>query len=104
MLPVTIASAFLNNTPVVAMLIPVVEAWAKRTGINSTKLLMPLSYAALLGGTCTLIGWTFRSSPPPKKISHTHALIGTSGNLIVVGLAEDKDPDFEVSDREKPLI
>eukprot|EP01087_Luapelamoeba_hula_P022038 TRINITY_DN7816_c0_g1_i1.p1 TRINITY_DN7816_c0_g1~~TRINITY_DN7816_c0_g1_i1.p1 ORF type:complete len:730 (-),score=96.67 TRINITY_DN7816_c0_g1_i1:322-2511(-) len=73
--PVTIASAVLNNTPLVAMLIPVIENWGKRTGFAPSKLLMPLSFAAMMGGTCTLIG--------------------TSTNLIVVGLAEEKDPKFE---------
>ena len=55
----------------------------------NTKILAELS-------TCSPI----HSPPPSLTISHTHALIGTSGNLIVVGLAEDKDPDFEVSDRD----
>jgi len=56
MWPVTTMSAFLNNTPVVAMMIPVVEDWARRCGISVSKLMIPLSYAAILGGTCTLIG------------------------------------------------
>jgi di/tricarboxylate transporter len=67
--PVVAVSAFLNNTPVVAMLIPVVIDWSRRTGIASSKLLIPLSYAAILGGLCTLIG--------------------TSTNLIVNGLLID---------------
>jgi di/tricarboxylate transporter len=49
-------SAFLNNTPVVAMFIPVVNDWCKKTGISPSKLFIPLTYAAVLGGTCTLIG------------------------------------------------
>jgi di/tricarboxylate transporter len=56
MLPVTAVSAFLNNTPVVAMFIPVVNDWCKKTGISPSKLFIPLSYAAILGGVCTLIG------------------------------------------------
>jgi di/tricarboxylate transporter len=56
MLPVTAISAFLNNTPVVAMLIPVVEDWSRRCQISVSKLMIPLSYAAILGGTCTVIG------------------------------------------------
>ncbi len=56
MLPVTAISAFLNNTPVVAMLIPVVEDWSRRCQISVSKLMIPLSYAAILGGTCTIIG------------------------------------------------
>ena len=56
MLPVTAFSAFLNNTPVVAMLIPAVSEWAQRFHLPVSKLFIPLSYAAILGGTCTLIG------------------------------------------------
>ncbi len=56
MLPVLGVSAFLNNTPVVAMFIPVVNTWCKKTGISPSKLFIPLSYAAILGGVCTLIG------------------------------------------------
>ncbi len=64
--PVTVLSAFLNNTPVVAMLIPAVTDWARRYNLSASKLMMPLSFAAILGGTCTLIG--------------------TSTNLVVNGL------------------
>jgi len=66
MLPVIGLSAFLNNTPVVAMLVPVVEDWAKRCRIPVSKLMIPLSYAAIFGGVCTIIG--------------------TSTNLIVNGM------------------
>lgn len=66
MLPVTTLSAFLNNTPVVGMFIPAVIDWAKHNHLSVSKLLIPLSYASILGGTCTLIG--------------------TSTNLIVNGL------------------
>jgi di/tricarboxylate transporter len=54
--PVAIASAFLNNTPIVAMLLSVCEGWAARNGLSVHALLMPLSFAAMLGGMCTLIG------------------------------------------------
>ena len=67
--PVAALSAFLNNTPVVAMLIPAVNDWAKRLHLSVSKLMIPLSYAAILGGTCTLIG--------------------TSTNLVVNGLVID---------------
>jgi len=56
MAPVAAVSAFLNNTPVVAMFIPVINDWCKKTGISPSKLFLPLSYAAVLGGCCTLIG------------------------------------------------
>ena len=49
-------SAFLNNTPVVAMFIPVVLDWCRRHNVAPSKLLIPLSYLTILGGTCTLIG------------------------------------------------
>lgn len=60
------ASAFLNNTPIVAMLMPVVLEWCRQRQVSPSKLLIPLSYLAILGGTCTLIG--------------------TSTNLVVHGL------------------
>jgi di/tricarboxylate transporter len=66
MLPVSVLSAFLNNTPVVAMLVPAVEDWARRYRLSVSRFMIPLSYAAILGGTCTLIG--------------------TSTNLIVHGM------------------
>ena len=50
------SSAFMNNTPIVAMMIPFVGDWGKRHGIPVSKLLIPLSWAAILGGMVTLIG------------------------------------------------
>ncbi|MBZ2168549.1 MULTISPECIES: SLC13 family permease [Marinobacter] len=55
-LPVTFLSGFLNNTPVVATMIPAVHAWSRKIGIAPSKLMIPLSYSAILGGTLTLIG------------------------------------------------
>lgn len=49
-------SAFVNNTPVVVVFLPVVLSLARRMQLSPSKLLIPLSYAAVLGGTCTLIG------------------------------------------------
>ena len=54
--PVAFFSAFLNNTPIVAMLIPAVRDWAKTHKLPVSKLMMPLSFAAMLGGMCTLVG------------------------------------------------
>jgi len=55
-LPVALLSGFLNNTPVVATMIPAVHAWSRKIGIAPSKLMIPLSYSAILGGTLTLIG------------------------------------------------
>lgn len=54
--PVGVMSAFLNNTPVVATLIPALNAWARKIDIPPSKLMIPLSYTAILGGTLTMIG------------------------------------------------
>lgn len=70
MAPVITMSAFVNNTPIVATFLPAVLDWAKQLRVSPSKLLIPLSYAAIFGGTCTLIG--------------------TSTNLIVHGLLERK--------------
>lgn len=56
LLPVASLSGFLNNTPVVAALMPIVDDVSKRIGISSSRLLLPLSYAAILGGMCTVMG------------------------------------------------
>ena len=70
MLPViAFISAFLNNTPVVVIFAPMIKRWAERNGVAATKLLIPLSYATILGGVCTLIG--------------------TSTNLVVHGMVID---------------
>jgi di/tricarboxylate transporter len=69
MLPVVAVSAFLNNTTVVATFLPVIKDWARSCRLDPTRLLMPLSFAAVLGGTCTLIG--------------------TSTNVVVQGLIID---------------
>ncbi|RMD63559.1 MAG: SLC13 family permease, partial [Planctomycetota bacterium] len=54
--PVAVASAFVNNTPIVAMFLPVLSGWARRCHLSPRALFLPLSYAAILGGMCTLIG------------------------------------------------
>ncbi len=56
MIPSAGLSAFMNNTPLVAMFIPVVTEWCAKNRVSPSKLMMPLSYAAILGGTLTLIG------------------------------------------------
>ena len=69
MAPAAFISAFMNNTPLVAALLPAVVEWARKHRIPVSKLLMPLSFATILGGLCTLIG--------------------TSTNVIVAGLMRD---------------
>lgn len=56
MLPVAALSGFLNNTPVVATMIPAVSQWSRKIRISPSKLMIPLSYASILGGTLTIIG------------------------------------------------
>lgn len=63
-------SAFLNNTPVVVIFAPILKNWSKKVGLPCTKFLIPLSYATILGGLCTLIG--------------------TSTNLVVHGMMIDR--------------
>ncbi|MEM1070520.1 MAG: SLC13 family permease, partial [Planctomycetota bacterium] len=55
LIPVAALSGFLNNTPVVVALMPVVSDLAKRISASTSHLLLPMSYAAILGGMCTLI-------------------------------------------------
>ncbi len=68
--PVAGLSAIINNTPLVAIIMPYVVNWGKKNNVSPSKLLIPLSYAAILGGTATLIG--------------------TSTNLVVNGMVEDQ--------------
>lgn len=56
MIPVAFLSSLLNNTPVVAMLIPAIAEWTKRHNLSPSHFMIPLSYAAIVGGTCTLVG------------------------------------------------
>jgi di/tricarboxylate transporter len=67
--PVAVGSAFLNNTPLVAMFIPVIRDLAKISRLPASRLYIPLSFASILGGTCTLIG--------------------SSTNLVVAGMVID---------------
>lgn len=68
-IPVSAISGFMNNTAVVTMLIPAVQEWSKRIQLSSSKLLIPLSYSSIMGGTLTLIG--------------------TSTNVVVAGLLKE---------------
>ncbi len=68
MILIAFISAFINNTPVVAVFIPVILQIARSSGQSASKMLIPLSFASIFGGTCTLIG--------------------TSTNILVSGIAE----------------
>ena len=68
MVPVFGMSAFLNNTPIVAMFTPTIRDWALKHRFSPSKFLIPLSYASIFGGICTLIG--------------------TSTNLVVNGMLQ----------------
>ncbi len=70
MIPVSVISAFLNNTPVAIIFGPMLKKWADKLSLPSQKFLIPLSYATIFGGTCTLIG--------------------TSTNLLVHGMMLDR--------------
>ncbi len=77
MIVVGLLSAFINNTPVVAIFIPILLGVARETGFSASKLLMPVSFASLFGGVCTLIG--------------------TSTNIIVNSIAEQNGlPSFSM--------
>jgi di/tricarboxylate transporter len=56
MIPTAIMSNFMNNTPQVAITIPAVKEWARRYNLRVSDLMMPLSYATIVGGMCTIIG------------------------------------------------
>lgn len=78
MVPTAILSAFMNNTTVVAMLIPAIQEWCRRLQMSPSRLLLPLSYIAILGGTMTLIG--------------------TSTNLVVNGLLQQHGQGLGIFD------
>ena len=73
MVPITMLSGFINDTPLVCIALPIVIQWARKINLSVRYLLIPLSFAALLGGVCTLIG--------------------TSTNLVVAGLLQEEYPD-----------
>ena len=85
-LPVVPLSAFLNNTPVVATMIPAVKAWSRRTNLPASRLMIPLSYAAILGGTLTLIGTSTNLIVNGQYQSLTGAQGFSLFSITVVGL------------------
>ncbi len=116
LVPVSILSGFLNNTPVVAALLPVVGDLAKRISASTSKLLLPLSYAAILGGMCTVMGtstnlivsdlYTMRNPKLPSLGFFAPAAVGVPATIlgliyIVVAsrkLIPDRRPAVSVSD------
>lgn len=84
--PSVMLSGFMNNTPVVATMIPAIHAWSRKINIPPSKLMIPLSYAAILGGTLTLIG----TSTNLVVNGQYQALTGTDGfslfSITLVGL------------------
>jgi di/tricarboxylate transporter len=77
LVPVAFISGLLNNTPVVALLIQPVRQWARKHNLEAHQLLLPLSYAAIIGGTLTLVG--------------------TSTNLVVLGLLQSQQVSHGLS-------
>jgi len=75
-LAVLALSAFMNNTPVCAMMMPILSGWGAQVGVTPTALLMPLSFATMLGGTLTVIG--------------------SSTNLVAANAAAAHDPTFSM--------
>jgi di/tricarboxylate transporter len=85
--PVSLLSAFINNTPIVIAFTPIIKKWCEDQGLSPSKFLIPLSYAAIMGGMITLIG--------------------TSTNLVVHGLLLENDLEgftfFELAKAGIPL-
>jgi len=111
-LPVAAASAILNNTPIVAMVAPQVETWAEGKGLSPSRFLMPLSFAAILGGTVTVIGTSttivvsglLEASGFPAigmfEISRVGLPLALGGILLILLLAPLLLPDRRGSLRE----
>lgn len=71
MIPAGLLSSFLNNTTVVALMMPIINDWSRKHRISASHLLLPLSFAAILGGLCTTIGTSttivLNSELPPDR-------------------------------------
>jgi di/tricarboxylate transporter len=87
-LGIAIVSAFVNNTPVVVVFLPVIMTLARKMNTPASKLLIPLSYASIFGGVCTLIG--------------------TSTNVLMSGIVQDQGMPplgmFELASIGVPLL
>lgn len=120
-LPTAAASSFLNNTPIVAMLLPEVRAWAKSRRRSASLYLMPLSFGALLGGVVTLIGTSTNlvvsgllvASGEPEmgffEITAVGLPIAVIGVIVLIGLAphllRDRTPvDLQPSEATRDFV
>lgn len=102
---VTVVSAFMNNTTVVAMTLPAILEWCRKQRVAASKLLLPLSYAAILGGVCTLIGTStnlvvhgmLKSANLPGfgmwEIGKAGIPIAAAGSLLLIWLGPKLLPD-----------
>jgi di/tricarboxylate transporter len=103
-------SAFVPNTPIVASLLPVIESWCQRRRISPSKVLLPLSFATVLGGTLTLLGSSVNllASEVSSKLDYgafglfSFTAIGIGvwlvGGLVMVLLADRFLPDRGTDD------
>ena len=86
MLPVGLLSGLMNNTPLVAMYLPILGDWCRRLRLSPSRLFIPLSFAAIFGGALTAIG--------------------TSSNIVILEMLLDyeEQPDVVISASEAPLL
>lgn len=117
LVPVAAMSGFLNNTPVVAALMPIVDDVSKRIGSSASRLLLPLSYAAILGGMCTVMGTStnlivreeYEAKHDGKISFFAPAVVGIPASILGVGymllfsakMIPERRPAVSVSDDPK---
>ncbi|MEQ8494060.1 MAG: SLC13 family permease, partial [Gammaproteobacteria bacterium] len=119
--PTALMSAFFNNTPLVAILMPVTDDWARRFRLSVSRLMMPLSFASILGGACTLIGtstnliingWLIENTDHPGlgmfEITPVMLPIAIAGLVFVVyasnALLPLRKPVFEHLDNAREYV
>lgn len=93
------ASAFLNNTPIVLLVAPVVREVAESLGRSPKRFLIPLSYATILGGACTLIG-TARRTACGVRTNQSRALIAPTPLALSAGIALPKESRDAIEKRK----